>query len=90
MTHSPTPWVARMRIRLASSAPPGSSKPMRLWIMKRRKSYTVSVSVSDGNGESDSITVTINVTDVNETGATVSTNITTCFLLVIKVAMYMT
>ena len=43
-----------------------------------KTSYSVTVSVSDGNGESDSITVTINVTDVNETGATVSTNITTC------------
>ena len=43
-----------------------------------KKSYTVTVSVSDGNGESDSIAVTINVTDVNETIASVSTNITTC------------
>ena len=43
-----------------------------------KKSYSVTVSVSDGNGGSDSITVTINITDVNETGSTVSTNITTC------------
>ncbi len=43
-----------------------------------KTSYSVTVSVSDGNGGSDSITVTINVTDVNETAATVSTNITTC------------
>ena len=43
-----------------------------------KTSYSVTISVSDGNGGSDSIDVTINVTDVNETGATVSTNITTC------------
>ncbi len=43
-----------------------------------KTSYSVTVSVSDGKGGSDSIDVTINVTDVNETGPTVSTNITTC------------
>ena len=43
-----------------------------------KTSYSVTVSVSDGNGASDSIDVTINVTDVNETVATVSTDITTC------------
>ena len=43
-----------------------------------KKSYSVTVSVSDGKDGTDSITVTINVTDVNETGPTVSTNITTC------------
>ena len=45
---------------------------------EKKKSYSVTVSVSDGNGGSDSITVTINVTDVNETGSRVSTNITNC------------
>ena len=45
---------------------------------EKKKSYSVTVSVSDGNDGSDSITVTINVTDVNETGSRVSTNITNC------------
>ena len=43
-----------------------------------KTSYSVTVSVSDGNGGSDSIDVTINVTDVNETGPTISSSITTC------------
>ena len=46
-----------------------------------KTSYSVTVSVSDGNGGSDSITVTINVTDVNETGPTISSSITTCSVI---------